>query len=133
MKLRRAGRYDDIPGTSLERPAIAAEAGRIVNLKDGPDAFEMPLSAVSIGGSVAFTGFPGEPFTAYGVAMKTRSPFALTIPACIVNGNYGYLPEAKALREGSYEVRGSLFTDELERAMVDGHLGQLERLYMERQ
>ena len=61
--------------------------------------------------------------------LKEKSPFKMTVPACIVNGNYGYLPTDAALRETGYETQGSLFVVGLEQAIVNGHLGQLRRLF----
>ena len=106
-----------------------AAATRKINLKDGPDFFDFPLSAVTVGETLAFVGFPGEPFTAYGTTLKAKSPFTMTVPACIVNGNFGYLPTDEALREEGYETQGSLFVPGLEQAIVNGHLEQLRRLF----
>ena len=49
------------------------------------------LSAVTVGNSLAFAGLPGEPFTAYGTALKEKSPFRMTVPACLVNGHLDQL------------------------------------------
>lgn len=117
-----------IPGVGMERATNLAAAKRMVSLENGPDFFEFPLSAVTVGDAIAFAGFPGEPFTAYGVAVKKGSPFKMTIPACVVNGNFGYLPVDESFREGGYEARGSLFKEGLEAAIVDGHLNQLGKL-----
>lgn len=100
-------------------------------LKDGPDFFNFPLSAVTVGSTLAFVGFPGEPFTAYGTTLKAQSPFRMTVPACITNGSFGYLPTDEALGEEGYETQGSLFAVGLEKSMVDGHMEQLRRLYAE--
>ncbi len=128
MDLVRAGRRSEIPGSGMQKTTYVAEARRIEYLANGPDYYEFPLSAVTIGDVIAFTGFPGEPFTAYGLEMKKKSPFAMTIPVCVVNGNFGYLPTAEAFKETGYETQGSFFTEGLEKAMIDGHLDQLNRL-----
>ena len=49
------------------------------------------LSAVTVGDSLACAGLPGEPFTAYGTALKEKSPFRMTVPACLVNGQLNKL------------------------------------------
>ena len=68
------------------------------------------LCMVSVGfGDVAFIGFPGEPFTELGRAVKAESPFAMTIPCCNANGSEGYFPTDEALNQPSYESRSSLF------------------------
>ena len=128
MDLVRAGRSAEVPGKGMQHTTNVAEARRIEHLADGPDYYEFPLSAVTIGNTLAFTGFPGEPFTGYGLKIKARSPFAMTIPVCVVNGNFGYLPTAEAFKETGYETQGSFFTEGLEKAMLEGHLDQLQRL-----
>jgi hypothetical protein len=128
MNLVRAKRFSEIPGVGMQRTTNSAQARRIEHLANGPDYFELPLSAVTIGDALAFAGFPGEPFTGYGLKVKARSPFAMTIPACVTNGNYGYLPVDEAFKETGYETQGSFFTEGLEKAMVDGHIEQFNRL-----
>ena len=129
VDLQKAGRMSEIPGVGMQRTTNMAAANRKIYLKDGPDYFSFPLSAVTVGGALAFVGIPGEPFTAYGVALKEKSPFRMTVPACLVNGSFGYLPTDAALSEESYETQGSLFVPGLEQAIVGGHLEQLRRLY----
>ena len=128
MDLVRAGRHSEVPGVGMQRTTNAANARRIEYLANGPDYFEFPLSAVTIGGTLAFVGFPGEPFTGYGISIKNKSPFTMTIPACVVNGNFGYLPVDEAFKETGYETQGSLFREGLEKAITDEHLKQLNRL-----
>ena len=53
----------------------------------------------------------------------------MTVPACIVNGNFGYLPTDEALRESGYETQGSLFAVGLEQSIVEGHMEQLRKLF----
>ena len=129
VDLIRAGKQSEVPGSGMQRVTNMAAANRKINLKDGPDFFDFPLSAVTVGETLAFVGFPGEPFTAYGKILKEKSPFRMTVPACIVNGSFGYLPTDEALRETGYETQGSLFVPGLEQAIVSGHLEQLNRLF----
>ena len=128
MDLARAEKFDAIPGAGMQRTTNIANARRIEYLADGPDYFDFPLSAVTVGDTLAFVGFPGEPFTGYGVSIKEKSPFTMTIPACIVNGSFGYLPVDAAFKETGYETQGSLFVEGLEKAMIDGHVKQLNGL-----
>ena len=81
-----------------------ARAGRIRRMANAPDFHELPIYAFSIGRSVAFGGFPGEPFNDIGVQLKAKSPFALTILSCLTNGSRGYFPFAKAYVEDGYEA-----------------------------
>ena len=131
MDLYNSGKSSQIPGVGMQRTTNVAAARRKVYLKDGPDYFHFPLSAVTVGDSLAFIGFPGEPFTAYGTTLKKSSPFRMTVPACITNGNFGYLPTDEALRETGYETQGSLFAVGLEQSIVGGHMDQLNRLFTE--
>ena len=51
------------------------------------------LNLSSVGfGDVCFVGFPGEPFTEIGRQTKARSPFKMTFPCCMTNGQEGYFP-----------------------------------------
>ena len=78
-------------------------AKRVVNVEAFPDEKELYLTAVSVG-DVVFAGFPGEPFTDVGRAVKANSKFTLTIPACAANGYEGYYPVKSAFDEGGYEA-----------------------------
>ena len=128
-ELAEAGRDAEIPGTGMQKTTNKAWARRVLRLVNGPDYFEMPVSTIAIGGALAFAGFPGEPFTAYGLAVKKGSPYKMTLPACLTNGSYGYLPVASAFAEGGYEARSSYYTEALEGDLVNGQLAQMKRLF----
>ena len=80
----------------------------MVQLMNGPDSFEMPISGVRIG-PVAFIGLPGEPFNGIGRAIKDTEGYRLIIPCCLTNGGEGYFPMQDAYDEGGYEARSSYF------------------------
>ena len=65
------------------------------------------------------------------MSLPKKSPFRMTVPACLVNGGFGYLPTDEALRETGYETQGSLFTVGLQQTLVNGHLNQLNKLFSE--
>ena len=109
VALHSEGRDAEIPFSGMELTTVVAEAGRMLSLENGPDFFEMPVSAVSIGGSLAFAGLPGEPFTEIGRSVKSSSPFAVTLFSCLTNGSCGYFPMKSAYTEGGYEARSSIF------------------------
>lgn len=90
--------------TGMARVEVVAEATRIVRLMNYPDEKELYVTAVSVG-DVVFAGFPGEPFTDIGRAIKSNSKFTLTFPACAANGYEGYYPMLSAYNEGGYEAR----------------------------
>lgn len=108
-ELHRAGRDAELPFSGMALTTAVADAERKLRLEHGPASFALPLSALAIGRSVAFAGYPGEPFTEIGRSVKTGSPFALTVNACLANGARGYFPSADAYAQGGYESRTSDF------------------------
>ena len=107
--LHAAGKDNEIPFEGMELTTVVAEAGRMLRLENGPDAFAMPITFVSIGSAIRFVGIPGEPFTEIGRQIKAESFAAMTFVSCITNGYYGYFPTANAYTEGGYEARSSIF------------------------
>lgn len=106
--LHNAGKDSEIPYEGMMLTTVVAEAGRMVRLENGPDAFDMRLSALKIG-PVAIIGIPGEPFTGIGVALKATDGFDMILPCCASNGYEGYFPMQDSYDEGGYEARSSRF------------------------
>jgi len=106
--LHEAGRDADIPYTAMELTTVVAEAIRMCNLENGPEAFQLELTGVRIGG-VALIGLPGEPFTDIGRQLKKAPGWKLVLPCCITNGYEGYFPTQDAYAEGGYEARSSVY------------------------
>jgi len=106
--LHNAGKDDEIPYEGMMLTTVVAEAGRMVRLENGPDAFDMPLSAMKIG-PVAIIGIPGEPFTGIGTGLKETEGFDMILPCCAANGYEGYFPMQDSYDEGGYEARSSRF------------------------
>lgn len=115
--LHNAGHDDQLPYAAMELTTAVAEALRMVALKDGPDDFELHLTAVALG-DVAFLGIPGEPFTQIGRRIKADSPFAMTLPCCLANGSEGYFPMQDAYDEGGYEARSSFYHSGVAEAII---------------
>ena len=113
----------------MELTTVVAEAGRMLSLENGPDSFELPVSAVSIGDSLAFAGVPGEPFTEIGRSVKSASPFAVTFFSCLTNGSCGYFPVKSAYAEGGYEARSSVFGPSVADDLIAGQLKLMNGLY----
>lgn len=107
-ELHKAGRDDELPYEGMMLTTVVAEAGRMVNLMNGPEAFGMPVSGIKIG-PVAFIGLPGEPFNGIGRAIKDTKGYGLIVPCCLTNGGEGYFPMQDAYDEGGYEARSSFF------------------------
>ena len=90
-----------------------ADAGRVKSLISAPIYQRLPLATVDFG-KVALVGFGGEPITHYATSVREACPNKYIIAACCTNGGEGYLPTARALKEGGYEADRSLFTEVLE-------------------
>jgi len=56
-------------------------------------------------GDIAFTGYPGELFTEFGLITKAESPFRETLVIELANGWHGYIPTQQAFTHGGYETR----------------------------
>ncbi len=106
--IHNAGNDHLLPYEGMMLTTVVAEAGRMVKLENGPEAFDMRLSAIKIG-PVAIIGIPGEPFTNIGVGLKATEGFSMVIPCCLTNGSEGYFPMQDSYDEGGYEARSSNF------------------------
>ena len=107
-ELHNSGRDDLIPYTGMQLTTVVAEALRMVRLENGPEYFQMPLSAIGIG-PVALLGIPGEPFAAISKGVQGANDFATVLLTCNTNGYEGYFPMEDSYTEGGYEARSSNF------------------------
>ena len=116
----KAWQEDHAAGRLGYNPHITelAYASRIVRLRTAPIFHPVPLTVMGVG-SVAFVGFGGEAFTAYGAAMRALAPDKFVVCAVCANGYEGYFPTEEAFAQGGYEAKSSLFTPTLERELVD--------------
>jgi hypothetical protein len=57
-----------------------------------------------LGDAVAWASLPGEFFVEHAMAITELSPFRHTVVAELANGWISYVPDKKAIPEGSYEV-----------------------------
>ena len=119
VKLHNEGRDDEIPFEAMELTTVVAEATRMVELENGPDHFDLELTALQIG-NVAFIGFPGEPFTDIGRQVKTAEGWSAILPCCIVGGYSGYFPTESAFDEGGYESRSSPYHRSVAGTLIAG-------------
>ncbi len=106
--LHNAGRDDEIPFEGMELTTEVARAARIVRLENGPETFNIPVSAFRIG-KIAFVGFAGEPFGDIGRNVKKNDNYELVCPCALTNGSEGYFPVMNAYTEGGYESASSSF------------------------
>ena len=107
--LHNAGRDEEIPFKGMALTTEVARAARMVRLKDGPEYFDFPMTAIKLG-NVAFVSIPGEPFTTVGLGLKANNAeWGLVVPCALTNGYKGYFPNAEAYAEGGYESASSNF------------------------
>jgi hypothetical protein len=128
-ELHQAGRDSEIPFKGMELTTEVARSGRILRLKDGPDFFDIPLTGIAIGKSLAFGAFPGEPFNDIGKAVKKDSPFKMTILSCLSNGSRGYFPFSDSFKQDGYEAATSPFGPSVADDLIKGQLELMNRLY----
>ncbi len=117
-ELHLAGRDDEIPFSGMELTTEVARAGRIVALENGPDFFEIPVTALRIG-RIVLIGFGGEPFGDIGRAVRENPSYEWTIPCAITNGYEGYFPTMNAYTEGGYEAASSNFAAGVAEILMD--------------
>lgn len=92
-----------------------------------------PVEVMGISfGEVAIVTNPAELFVAFGIEIKERSPFDVTLVAELANGYCGYVGTEKAFEEQGYEVHRTLYTCRLAkdsgRRMTDASVELLEDL-----
>ena len=105
--LHAEGKDAEIPYKGMQLTTVLADSARILRLKDGPDYFEIPVTALAIG-DIALIGIPGEPFCSVGIAIKAiESRFGIIIPCALTGGMFGYFPNTEAYNEGGYETATS--------------------------
>ena len=116
---REQGREAALPSkTGVKNIRSFWEARRIVSLMNMPDEKELCVTALRIGDMV-FAGFPGEPFTDIGRAVKANSKFTLTLPVCAANGYEGYYPMLSVFSEGGYEFNTARYVAGVAEALID--------------
>ena len=108
IELHKAGRDAELPYKGMMLTTMLARWSRILRMQNGPEYFEIPVTALRIGG-LALIGIAGEPFTGIGVALKAIPGFEKVIPCCLVNGSCGYFPMMDSYTEGGYESESSSF------------------------
>lgn len=123
-----AGRQDEIPLGWMEIMTLTAPHSRVRTMKNGPDHFDLCVSSITIGNSLAFAGLPCEPFVDIGRDIKAQSPFKTTIVTCLTNGSEGYIPSTKAHHEGGYEGYSSRYAAPTGDRLVAAQVRQLKEL-----
>lgn len=101
-------------------------AHRILGLRDDAEASRpAEVSAITIG-DVAIVGLPGEIFVELGLTIKEQSPFPYTMVNELCNDSIGYVPTAKAYREGGYEATSTPLAEGTGEKLVETALSLLK-------
>ena len=114
------GDHCDCRGSSEEIHAVdrarygAARAAleKRRELGDTATSAIVELGAIAIG-DVAVSTNPAELFVEFGLEIKERSPFAVTLISELSNGHCGYVPTERAFEGGGYETHRSVLTSRL--------------------
>ena len=125
--LYQAGREHELPYEGMMLTTVVAEAVRMVRLEHGPDYFEVPMTAVSLG-NVALLTIPGEAFTDLGRAWKKAPGWDVVLPLGLTDDSVGYFPVTQAYVEGGYEARSSKFRQGVAELLIDSGLEMLQEL-----
>ena len=128
-EMHQAGKDAELPWKGMELTTEVARAGRIIRMSKHADFHDLPLYGITIGKSVAFGGFPGEPFNDIGKRIKKESPFSITMLTCLTNGSRGYFPFSDAYETGGYESATSPFGPTVADDLIAGKLKLLNSLY----
>ena len=94
-----AGRKNEIPLGHMEIMTLTSPGSRVRRLKNGPDHFDILVSSLAIGDSLAFAGVPCEPFVDIGRAVKRQARGRSAGTADEAEGND---PVGPARRAGRY-------------------------------
>lgn len=70
------------------------------------------VGALSFGG-VAISSNPAELFVEFGLEIKRRSPFEVTLISELTNGYCGYVPTEESFAQGGYETHRSMFSSRI--------------------
>ena len=119
LELYNNGRQDEIPFKAMELTTVVAEANRIINMLNGPEAFPFVITAIAIGDFVLL-GIPGELFVELGRKCEAISTFGATFVCCLTNGGDCYFPTESAYDEGGYEARSSFLDRSVEKILLQG-------------
>ena len=127
VKYHKEGKDELIPFKAMQLTTVLAESFRILDLKDGPEHFDLRLTGVKIG-PIALIGISGEPFTEIGVQIQDTEGWDLIMPCALTNGSMGYFPNKSAYDEGGYEAKTSRFAPGVAESIIEGGKNLLNEL-----
>ena len=86
---------------------------KLVLLDRGETSCLVEVGAMSLSDYVAVSTNPAELFVAFGLEIKERSPFEVTLISELTNGYCGYVPTEKGFEGKGYETHRSTFQSRL--------------------
>ena len=96
----------------------------------GQTTCAVEIGAISIG-NFALSSNPAELFTEFGMEIRRRSPFLVTLVSELTNGYCGYVPTEEGHRQRAYETHRTVFTSRLAlgagRIITDRSIEMLEQ------
>ncbi len=97
----------------------------------GPTKCLLEIGAVSLADHAAISTNPAELFAAWGIEIKKRSPFEVTLISELTNGHAGYVPTAEGFAQGGYEAHRGVYVSRLAKdagqTIADTCVAMLER------
>ncbi len=86
---------------------------RLALIERGRTECLIETGAVSIAGEAAISTNPAELFVEFGLEIKRRSPFPVTLISELTNGYCGYVPTEAAFEHGGYEAHRGVYASRL--------------------
>ena len=86
---------------------------KVVLASRGDSSCLVEVAAMSISDQVAISTSPAERFAVFGLEVKERSPFKVTLISDLTNGYCGYVPTEKGFEGKGYETHRSTFQSRL--------------------
>jgi len=108
----------ELPEELKKEKMSIKKARRILQNENGPKDYVVAAWGLQVG-SLAFIGFPGEPFSETGIEIKKKSPMAVTMLSCRTNGSEGYFPTRRAFDGAGYERDYTNFGPGCADALID--------------
>jgi hypothetical protein len=90
--------------------------------------WDAEVQVIALGDQIAWVALPGEVFVELGMAIKSASPFPLTIAVELAHGPTTYIPDERAYPQGNYEVVSSRVSRGSGEKLVQSAVRQLEAI-----
>lgn len=120
----------ELPDELRAHKITIKKAQRILKNLQHEGDYLIPVYALQVG-SLAFVGFPGEPFSETGMIVKERSCKEMTLCCCRTNGGYGYFPTRRAYEGAGYEREYTSLGPNCSEQLTDAAIEILEKMNQE--